>query len=288
MNLSATDLSTPTVLRFPLTVAEAAANCAAGWAVIAGGTVAAPAVFSGVLSPAGMPVIDLGSLSDLAKLQFEVSTWRIGALVTVDRLCGLAEPALSALRNAATGFGNPNIRRQATVGGNIGWLAGPGDLLVPLIALEAEVVLHSGSAPKSVAAADARGLLEERHYLITEVTIPVPSGRTSAFARFALRHASARSLVSFAVAVDWQSGTADRVRCAVGGAVGHPRPCVAAAHVLEGTALGVNQIETAARTVGEFIDGALMPSQRAAALHLSSIGVSVARLALHALARPVA
>jgi CO/xanthine dehydrogenase FAD-binding subunit len=226
-------------------------------------------------------------------MQREEGRWRIGALVTVDRISLPLDPALAALGDAATGFGNPNIRRQATLGGNIAWLEGPGDLLVALIALDARVVLvPTGPVP----AAEARGRLRAAAALVAGIEVAVPPGRISAFVRWSPRRASARCLAAVAVATDWRDGVATGVQFALGGALGEPCACPAAAQVLEGTALHPGAIEAAAMTVARCIEEALaaapgaQPAQPASisARHAASAGAAVVRRALALLRRRIA
>lgn len=74
---------------------------------------------------------------------------RMGAGVTYTRMLG-EEIGSTALREAARTVGSPQIRNAGTLGGNIATSSPAGDTLPVLAALDAVVVLRSGSGERRV------------------------------------------------------------------------------------------------------------------------------------------
>ena len=127
----------PEVL-LPTSPAEAAAafGDGDGITVLGGGTVVMPEIAYGHLAPQRVLLLTKSGLDRTSRAGGTVT---IGAAVPVSALEGGDEP----LASAAAHVGDPEIRAQATVGGNL--CAGPGseaprgDLQAPLIALGARV-----------------------------------------------------------------------------------------------------------------------------------------------------
>jgi carbon-monoxide dehydrogenase medium subunit len=107
-----------------------------GVTVVGGGTILTPDITYGRLQPSRVVLLAKAGLDRIAR---ENGVITIGAGVPVSALEGGDEPLASVARHV----GDPEIRSQATVGGNL--CAGPGsesprgDLQAPLLALEARV-----------------------------------------------------------------------------------------------------------------------------------------------------
>jgi CO/xanthine dehydrogenase FAD-binding subunit len=119
----------------PAEAAEAFGD-GSGVTVIAGGTIVVPEITYGRLKPTRVLMLGRAGLDQIVRANGAVT---IGAAVPIDALEGGDEP----LASAAAHVGDPEIRGQATVGGNI--CAGAtgqsprGDLQAPLIVLGARV-----------------------------------------------------------------------------------------------------------------------------------------------------
>lgn len=104
--------------------------------VLGGGTIVMPEITHGRLHPKRALLL---SGAGMAGISEESGRFRIGAMTPVAELESLPEPLASAARHVA----DIEIRRQATLGGNICAPPGPeaprGDLQAPLIALGASV-----------------------------------------------------------------------------------------------------------------------------------------------------
>ena len=129
-----------TEVSFPTSADEAIAQFGDGGdvTVLGGGTIVVPELTYGRLSPA--KVLSLAR-AGLDRLATDGTTVTIGAALPVSRLAELAND-VEALAQCALNVADYEIRRQATVGGNVcagaGHDAPRGDLQGPLLALEAQ------------------------------------------------------------------------------------------------------------------------------------------------------
>jgi CO/xanthine dehydrogenase FAD-binding subunit len=110
--------------------------------VVGGGTVVMPALRSGRLAPKHVMLL---TRTGLDRVERERDELRIGAAARLADLADLPEPLASAVRGVA----DPEIRGQATIGGNL-CVNGPagvpvGDLQGPLIAIDAKVRWSNGT-----------------------------------------------------------------------------------------------------------------------------------------------
>ena len=110
--------------------------------VLAGGTDLMPQTKAGRMQL--QPVLmNLRRVPELRGIAEEGGVVRIGALVTITELrdSALVRGRLELLWQACDHFASDQIRNAATIGGNICNASPAGDTLVPLLALEARVVL---------------------------------------------------------------------------------------------------------------------------------------------------
>ncbi len=110
--------------------------------VVSGGTIVMPALRSGRLAPKHVMLLTRAGLDGVER---ERDRLRIGAAARLADLAELPEPLVSAVRGVA----DPEIRAQATIGGNV-CANGPagvplGDLQGPLIAMDAKVRWTDGT-----------------------------------------------------------------------------------------------------------------------------------------------
>ena len=187
--------------------AAAAFGDGAGITVLAGGTIVMPDLVLGRLHP--QRTLFLGR-TGLDGIERAGGTYRIGAMTPVAKLVDGAPRPLS---DFAAHVADYEIRRQATIGGNLcappGRTAPRGDLQAPLLALGARVrsVGSGGEREESVddflAAGDGR--------LVLEIEVDEPKRAATAAVR--RPHAHAYSILAVAAAE-----TADGVRVAILGA----------------------------------------------------------------------
>jgi carbon-monoxide dehydrogenase medium subunit len=173
-------------------------------------------------------LVDVSDLGELAGIAADDGATRIGGGTTIGELLAspLVATRLSALRAAARDFADFLTRNKATLGGNLANASPGADLVVPLLALDAAVVLAGASGDRTVPL-DAFLLGPRRTALragelIRQVVVPRAGGR-QAWYKLGLKRGGAIAVVSVAttVALDSTGRVAD-ARVALG-AVG-PRP----------------------------------------------------------------
>jgi carbon-monoxide dehydrogenase medium subunit len=206
-------------------------------------------------------LVDVSDLGELGGIAADDGATRLGGGTTIGELLAspLVATRLPALRAAARDFADFLTRNKATLGGNLANASPGADLVVPLLALDAAVVLAGASGDRTVPL-DAFLLGPRRTALragelIRQVLVPRSGGR-QAWYKLGLKRGGAIAVVSVAttVALDSTGRVAD-ARVALG-AVG-PRPFRARdaeAHLI-GAALDPGRIARAA----ELAAGAARP-----------------------------
>jgi len=173
-------------------------------------------------------LVDVAELADLRGIEATDGVLRIGGGVTVGEL--LASPLVAewvpALRRAAHDFADFLTRNKATLGGNLANASPGADLVVPLLALDARLVL-TGAAGERVIALDAFLLGPRRTALgpgelIRAVEVPRPAGR-QLFYKLGLKKGGAIAVVSVATRVELD-GAGRCVSAAVALGAVAPRP----------------------------------------------------------------
>jgi len=215
-----------TLLR-PTTLAEAL-NCyrdAPEFWLLAGGSDIAPALAKGHAA-AGM--IDIGRIDALRGVTESGGELSIGALTTVTEL--LEHPAVGEhfplLAEACRRFGSKQIRNVATLGGNLGNASPAGDLMPPLLALEARLELRSADGVRSLPAAELfagyKQLSLQPGELIAAVTLPIAAYDTHYYRKVGRRNALNIAVASLAALIRREGERITELRLAAGGV--HPYP----------------------------------------------------------------
>ncbi|MBT4017383.1 MAG: xanthine dehydrogenase family protein subunit M [Alphaproteobacteria bacterium] len=126
-------------------VAEATKTLAEGNAtVVAGGTdLMVQTAASG--RGANTTLLNIRRISDLRGVALDGGRVTIGALTTITDLLtdGVVADAASILADTANRFASNQIRNMATVGGNICNASPAGDMIIPLLVLDADVELSA-------------------------------------------------------------------------------------------------------------------------------------------------
>jgi len=169
------------VLLSPRSVTEACAMLRehAGEALpIAGGTALEVLRRLGLLgSP---PLVDLSRVAELRGIERRGDEVRVGACVTLREVVRSPEIAagLSLLAQTCSRVGNPRVRNQATLGGNLAYADHRIDAPAALLALDARVRLRSADGTREVPLRGFFRGLERTELapdeLLTEVLVPVP------------------------------------------------------------------------------------------------------------------
>lgn len=193
--------------------------------VVAGGTVVVPDLTHGRLRPRRALLLARAGLEGVERAGGRIT---VGAMTPVAALEALADPLGAAARHVA----DPEIRAQATLGGNL--CCGPapesprGDLQAALIALDAQVRSAGAGGERSddVETALAAGFADR---LVLDVSFAEPE----AGARAAVRRPHAHAYTVLAVCAARTGGV---VRVGVSGAGPHGARCRAVEAALAGGA----------------------------------------------------
>ena len=178
-----------------------------GVTVIAGGTIVMPEIAMGRLRPARTLLL---ARAGLDQLRHEPGTFVVGAAVSI---AALVDAAPEPLASAARGVGDPEVRAQGTVGGNVcappGAESPRGDLQAALIALDARVRSAGAGGERTEPVED---FLESRDgRLVLEIQVDEPT--RGSYAALGRPHAHAYTILAVAVAE-----TGDGVRIGIAGA----------------------------------------------------------------------
>jgi CO/xanthine dehydrogenase FAD-binding subunit len=198
----------------PTTPAEAATafGDGEGVTVLAGGTIVMPEITFGRLKPNKVLMLARSGLDTVAR---ENGVVTIGAAVSVAALQDLDEPLAEAARHVA----DPEIRAQATLGGNL--CAGPGadaprgDLQAPLIALGARVRSTGKGGERTEPVEDFLASGSDGR-LVLDVSYDEADGRKTAYAAAWRPHTHHYSILAVAAAKN-----GDELRVAATGAAPH-------------------------------------------------------------------
>jgi len=174
------------------------------------------------------------------------------------------------LGQAARRFANPLVRNRATLGGNLVYASPAADMAPPLLVLGAEVELASAAGTRRVALEDfmlgVHQTARRPDELLTAVRWPLPPPQAvGAYRKLALRKATAISVVSVAVMVEFDAeaslprsgGSGDgsprvtNARIALGAVAPRPVRAHAAEEALRGQPLTLEAIAEAARLAVE-------------------------------------
>jgi CO/xanthine dehydrogenase FAD-binding subunit len=235
----------------------------AGVCVLAGGTDLMPQWHAGRTRPARL-LLNIRRVRGLESIGIEGDSLRIGALTNIARF--LVDPLLRAqaplLAQAADHFASDQIRNAATLGGNVCNASPAGDMLVPLLALDAQVELAflggDGSARTRRLALHefftGPGTTQrEPHELLTALLVPLaPPGQVVRFFKSGSRPALDISTISIAFSA---RRDADRrlhgVRLALGAVAPTPLRARRTEALLEGRSLDAALAAQAAASAAE-------------------------------------
>lgn len=204
-------------------------------------------------------LVSLQNVPELHGITRDNGTLRIGAATTIAQF--LRDPLLTqydALRQAAFVFANPMIRNSATIAGNISSASPAGDMLPPLLALDAQIELTGKSETRTIPIHEfflgPRKTARRPDELITAIKIPISSPQStvsSSFYKLGLRQADAISLVSVAVWLQQDGDTIREVRIGLGAVAPRPVRATCAEEILRGQLYNETNLKEAARVASE-------------------------------------
>ncbi|MET8845700.1 xanthine dehydrogenase family protein subunit M [Amycolatopsis sp. NPDC004625] len=186
--------------------------------VLAGGQSLLPVLRMRLAAPTTL--IDLGRVAELRGVREDGDALVIGAMTThydVQRDALVAAHA-ELLKAATDTVADPQIRHRGTLGGAIAHADPAGDLLAPVLALDASLVLAGPSGRRTVPAAEFfRDLFTTAlapDELLVEVRVPKHTGWRAHYEKFN-RVAQAWSMVAVAVTVRTEGGVIEEARVAL-------------------------------------------------------------------------
>lgn len=212
------------------TVEEAQSMIAEGGIVLAGGTVLVPRIaHEGAY---GKTIVDIGRIPELTDVLTNTGHLRLGAMVTLAHIAANAaiQRDYKALALAASAVGNPQVRRAATLGGNVVHGVSTADTLPALLALDAEIEYLGSAGMETCPLAD----FHAAGNLLTAISMRRDGDVRSGFRKFAWRRASGISVVSVAVALRIQDGLISSSRLTVNGLSKHTARLPKAESLLDG------------------------------------------------------
>jgi carbon-monoxide dehydrogenase medium subunit len=186
-------------------------------------------------------LIDLRRIS-LDGIELSGDEMRLGAFASLSQVLENddIEKYFPALPAACREFAGPPIRNRATLGGNIVNASPAADLVPPLIAYDASIVLKSCDGDRVLPLVDfftgpGQSVIEPDE-ILTEIRLPLmPSSSAATFIKLGQRRSMAISQVNIAtrLTVD-ESGLAREARIVLGSVAPVPMRAVAAEEILLG------------------------------------------------------
>ncbi|HEX4418362.1 MAG TPA: FAD binding domain-containing protein [Kofleriaceae bacterium] len=212
--------------------------------ISAGGTLIKPAIAKDGSTGEFVDVSGLRAMAEIVRTDHALT---IGALVRNQTLIDHPDvkQCAPALAHAAMTIGNPHVRRAGTIGGNVACRLARASTPPALLVYDARLRLAERDGEREVALAPILTDGVPAGSLITAVIVPRSAGFHVAFDKLAWRNATAKAIVTAAIAVRLEDGVCSEVRLAAGGLCVARRLPRAEAR-LRGRALDAATIEAAA------------------------------------------
>ncbi len=220
--------------------------------VIAGGTDLILRMRDNVLSPALL--IDLRAIP-LANISLTDNTLHVGAYVNLAQLLANDDIAkiFPALPAACREFAGPPIRNRGPLGGNIVNASPAADLVPPLLAYDASIVLASSGGDREMPLAEfftgPGQTIMQPDEILTEIRLPLMPPRTAAsFIKLGQRRSMAISIINVTTRLTLDvSSAVSEARIVLGAVAPTPIRAYAAERLLEGNEVSDELIEQVAR-----------------------------------------
>jgi len=240
-------ISSPTEFVAPNTIDEAVgvlgekgdAAC-----VLAGGTDVMVRIRRGTLPGECTTLVSLHRIASMRGCRRDGDRLLLGAATTATDLMRdpLVAECVPILGQVANRLASAQIRNVATVGGNLVNASPAGDLIIPLLLLDAELVLVSGAGTRRVPVKDfftapGKTVLKRGELLVEARFDAPPAERMFGFEKAGTRPSMECSVVTVGVARTPRDGKMTSVRVAFGSSAPTPLRGMETEAVLEGQAL---------------------------------------------------
>jgi carbon-monoxide dehydrogenase medium subunit len=242
----------------PTTLKDALALIGAGGKPLAGGMSLIPMMKLRLASPEHL--IDLGRIPELNYIRESNGKLHIGANATHYDVesSPLILGKCPLLAETASHIGDIQVRNRGTLGGSVAHADPSADYPAALQALEADIVLTSSSASRTIPAADffldTFTTALEPGELVTEVIVPVEAGLTGTSYRKFLHPASGFAIVGVAARVRRENGGITLARIGVTGVSGNSYRAAKAEKALAGKSGSDVEIAAAAALVTDGVE----------------------------------
>ena len=241
-------------------------------AVLAGGTDLVAALNYYEIKPGAL--VYIGGLG-LDYIKEEDGKLVIGAGTTGAQLIAsdLIAEKFPVLLAAAKTHGSPAVRSVATIGGNLGTGSPAGDLIPPLMVMDAEVLLVSAGGERVVPVKDfftgPQQTVRKPDELIVEIRVPLQAGK-AAFHKLGRRKAQTCALASATARLEMDGKVCKDARIVLGSMAPTPIRCTKAEKMIAGKALDEDLIaKCAAEAIAE---SSPIDDQRATAWYRKKAG----------------
>ena len=203
-------------------------------------------------------LVSLRDLDELREIRIDGDDLRIGSLVTpalLDESEGV-RASRPELLDVVEVFGNPQVRRRATVGGNLCTAASCGDLAPLLRVLGARLVAEGPSGRRELTLedffSDHRTTVLVHGEILVEVVVPVRvDGEGAAYATFGRRAANFITVAGVAIFFRLEKDRCAEARLALGAVSPTPVRVPAAEELLVGSHLDEGVRAEAARAASD-------------------------------------
>jgi len=193
-------------------------------------------------------LMNIGRIASLGGIAEDSGQIRIGALSTITDVLesSLLRDVAPVLVDAANQFAGSQVRNAATIGGNICNASPAGDMIIPLMLLEAEVELASRQGDEVVyESSPLDGFFTgpgttrlRRDQILTSVRFAVPdAAATAVFRKFGTRPAMDIAIASVGIAGTMRDGRLDDAIVAFGAVAPTPMRGRATEAALQGAVL---------------------------------------------------
>lgn len=231
--------------------------------IIAGGTDLTIAMHEGAVCPDIL--IDVSLTEEMRHITESNEKIIIGAAVTFTEAENnpLIKKYFPSISMAASGVGSKQIRNRGTIGGNLANASPAGDMLPPLMALNAAVVtinsrneIKRRSVSDIVAPTSANKLNFDEAIIRIEIPLP-PEGNVNLFAKVGSRRAVSIARLSAAINAEFHDGQLTDTTVILGALGRAPIAAARAASVLDGALLTEEIVGRFAESMAEEVDLAI-------------------------------
>lgn len=227
-----------------------------GALILAGGTDLLVDLKQGLIE--ARELVSLQKIDELKAIEKDKDRITLGALLTPEQIVAssLIDDYLPAVGEAARSMASPQVRRLATLGGNISSAVPSADLPPPLIAAGARIELLSTRGKREINLIDyftgPRETDRRADELLARIHVPLPlPGTGASFHKFALREANALAVASAAASLRIAGDKILEAHIVLGAV--SPTPIIAsrASEFLSGKKPSTENFEKAASTARE-------------------------------------